>query len=241
MFTPDSDFQVWLATPDAAERLDETRLSPAEAASWKQTRSVRRRQDWASSRALLANVPTDDPCNRSLTHSHGFAGLLIAHPLFQIGIDIEVTKPRDFLRMAEIAYPANETKYLASLDPAMCRARFYEFWTLKEAFAKALGLPLTEALATCRCLDDSGQAIPAIPTTKPWRAAVFAPRADLRLAVTFVAETLEQLQCPIQIREWPAPALDPWPIVLDLFGTPRTCATETEPSPFARDDSSGHH
>lgn len=229
MFAHNAEFRVWLATPDAADRLDAMRLSADEAALWQQMRTPRRRQDWASSRALLAHVPSAGPHSRSLTHSHGFAGLLTAPPQFHvgIGIDIEPIKPRDFIGMAGIAFPSAESDHLASLDPATQGARFYELWTLKEAFAKALGLPLTEALATCRCVDDLGQIKPSMPTSKYWRAAVFAPRPHLRLAVALVAESIEQLQVPILNHEWPVPAADRWPLVIDLIGIPTHLRCDT--------------
>jgi len=163
MVAHDADFHAWLATPDAAEHLDVARLGADDASRWREIRTARRRRDWASSRALIAAVPTASPCNRSMSHSHGYAALLLAEPALRVGIDVEAVVPRDFLRLAEIAYSATESRHLATLDPAQLAGRFYEFWTLKEAFAKALGLSLAEALTRCRCVDDAGIVLPSIP------------------------------------------------------------------------------
>jgi len=233
MVAHDADFHAWLATPDAAEHLDVARLGADDASRWREIRTARRRRDWASSRALIAAVPTASPCNRSMSHSHGYAALLLAEPALRVGIDVEAVVPRDFLRLAEIAYSATESRHLATLDPAQLAGRFYEFWTLKEAFAKALGLSLAEALTRCRCVDDAGIVLPSIPAGRPWRATVFAPRTDLRLAVACVANSAGELRGQIHTEEWPAPALSRWPVVLDLIGDAGYCVAAPEASPFA--------
>ena len=233
MVAHDADIQAWLATPDAAEHLDVARLGADDASRWREIRTARRRRDWASSRALIAAVPTASPCSRSMSHSHGYAALLLAEPALRVGIDVEAVVPRDFLRLAEIAYSATESRHLATLDPALLAGRFYEFWTLKEAFAKALGLSLADALTQCCCVDEAGNVVPSIPTGRPWRATVFAPRPDLRLAVARVADSTGQLRGRIHTEEWPAPAQSRWPVVLDLIGDAGTCAAAPEDSPFA--------
>lgn len=232
MITHDADLRAWLATPDAAEHLDVARLGADDTSRWREIRTARRRRDWASSRALLAAVPTTGPCSRSMSHSHGYAALVLAEPALCVGIDVEAAVPRDFLRLAEFAYSAAEARLLAALDPALLAGRFYEFWTLKEAFAKALGLSLAEALTECRCVDDLGNVVPSIPTGRPWRATVFAPRPDLRLAVACVADSAGQLRGRIHAEEWPVPARSQWPVVLDVIGAAGTCVALPEASPF---------
>jgi 4'-phosphopantetheinyl transferase len=232
MSAHDADLRAWLATPDAAEHLDVTRLGADDMSRWRQIRTARRRRDWASSRALLAAVPTTGPCSRSMSHSQGYAALVLARPTLRVGIDVEAVVPRDFLHLADFAYSPSEARHLATLDPALLAGRFYEFWTLKEAFAKALELSLAEALTQCRCVDDLGNLAPSIPTGRPWRAAVFAPRPDLRLAVACVADGAGQLRGRIHAEEWPAPAPSPWPVVLDVTGTAGTCVAVPQASPF---------
>jgi len=233
MFTHNADLRAWLATPDASGHLDIARLGEDEAARWREIRSTRRRRDWASSRALLAAVPAAGSCSRSVSHSHGYAALAMAEPALHIGVDVEATVPRDFLRLAEIAFFATEARFLATLDPALVAGRFYDFWTLKEAFAKALGLPLADALAQCRCVDEQGNVVPRIPAGRPWRATVFAPRPDLRLAVACIADSTGQLPGRVHTEEWPTPARARWPVVLDLVGDAGTCVPVPEASPCA--------
>lgn len=119
--------------------------------------------------------------------------------------------------MARIAYSAAEAEYLASLaDPEVLRSSFYEFWTLKEAFAKALNLSLADALVQCHLVDSSGAHRALIPTARHWRATVFAPRPQLRLAVVSTHEPAEPLSAVIETIEWPQPRTQEWPVVLDL-------------------------
>lgn len=233
MIANNAELRVWLATPDAVEHLDIARLSADDFSRWREIRTTRRRRDWASSRALLTAIPVTSPGNRSISHSHGYAALVLADLTLRVGIDVEAVVPRNFLRMAETAFSPTELRHLATLDPALLAGRFYEFWTLKEAFAKALRLSLPEALTQCRCVDDEGNVVPSIPTGQPWRATVFAPRPDLRLAVARVADATGQLQGRIHTEEWPAPAKSRWPVVLNLISDAGTCAHTTKASPFA--------
>jgi hypothetical protein len=233
MLAHNAGLQAWLATPDAAEHLDVAQLGAKDAARWQEIRTARRRRDWASSRALLAAVPAAGACSRSLSHSHGYAALAIADPSLRVGIDVEAVIPRDFLRLAETAYSATEFRHLATLGAAQLAARFYEFWTIKEACAKASGISLALALTQCRCVDDADRFAPSMPTAQPWRVIVFAPRRDLRLAVVLVADAAWRLGGRIPTEEWPAPAPSCWPVVLDMMSAAGTCAAAAEASPCA--------
>jgi phosphopantetheinyl transferase len=119
--------------------------------------------------------------------------------------------------MASTAFSSGECEYLAALDdPSELRSRFYDFWTLKEAFAKALCLTLVDALGQCRMIDAAGARRVQVPTPRHWRALVFAPRPQLRLAVVRVCESSEQVRAALRTVEWPAPRIGEWPVVLDL-------------------------
>ena len=83
--------------------------------------------------------------------------MALAPAAVAVGVDLEWMATRDFMGMARAAFSTNECEYLATLDdPSELCSRFYEFWTLKEAFAKALGLALVDALGQCRMVDASG-------------------------------------------------------------------------------------
>ena len=209
--------EVWLATPDAASRFDPSNLVGADVDEWAAMRTMRRRLDWASSRALLRAVPISGDEKRSLSHSHGYAALVRERGAAAVGVDVEWLAPRDFIGMADVAYTNAETAYLVSInDPAELCSTFYEFWTLKEAFAKALGMSLLDALRQCRFVDSSGARRAEVPTTQPWRATVFAPRPQLRLAVVRMAGDPDPAGKLLRTSEWPKKKADEWPVVLDL-------------------------
>lgn len=214
--------EVWLATPDAADQFDPSRLDLAERDEWASIRTTRRRRDWESSRALLGAIGSVRGRQRSLTHSHGFAGVALAPAAVAVGVDLEWMATRDFMGMARAAFSTNECEYLATLDdPSELCSRFYEFWTLKEAFAKALGLALVDALGQCRMVDASGARRLEVPTTRHWRATVFAPRPQLRLTVVQACESPAPLHGALHTVEWPSPRGNEWPVVLDLEGRGR--------------------
>jgi hypothetical protein len=211
--------EVWLATPDAADRFDPSMLDPAERDQWTGIRSARRRRDWESSRALLGAVPEPGDRRRSLSHSHGFAAIALAPATVAVGVDLEWLTPRDFIGMARVAFTGSECAYLESLDdPAELCSTFYAFWTLKEAFTKALSMPLVDALRRCCLVDASGARRADIPTSSCWRATVFAPRPTLRLAVVRVNESATPAHEHLDTVEWPMPRNDDWPVVLNLQG-----------------------
>jgi len=211
---------VWLATREAASRFDPSQLDSADHAQWAAIQTRRRQVDWASSRALLSAVPNGSDQSRSLSHSHGFAALALVPSTGGVGIDVEWLTPRDFKGMAGIAYSDAERDYLESLeDTEDLLATFYLLWTLKEAFAKALGLHLADALRQCCFVDSSGTRRAEVPTTQSWRATVFAPRPQLRLAVVRTHEPAEQFFEPVDTMEWPQHRTRAWPVVLDLVSS----------------------
>jgi hypothetical protein len=214
-----STADVWLATPAAALLLDPSRLSATDRTEWDGLHTARRREDWASSRALLGAVPRSDGHSSSLSHSRGFAALARAPRQVAVGVDVEWLSPRDFLSMARTAYSPAEADELESLeDPAGLRGRFYEAWTLKEAFAKALRLPLADALGQC-CFagaDEAGTA--RVPTARPWSATVFAPRPQLRLAVVMIGDYRAAVPSVVHTLEWPPGDAVAWPVVRRLAG-----------------------
>ncbi len=209
--------EVWLATPAAARAFDPSKLGAADRAKWDALHTTRRREDWASSRALQAAAPVSAGDASSLSHSRGFAALLRAPRQVEVGVDVEWLSARDFLSMARTAYSPAEADELESLrDPTELRARFYESWTLKEAFAKALRLPLADALGQC-CFGVAHESVTArVPTTRSWSATVFAPRPQLRVAVVMVADDSAALPRELRTLEWPPTLAVAWPVVRSL-------------------------
>lgn len=203
--------EVWLATPEAIPTFDPAALTEPERAEWTALHTSHRRRDWAAGRSLLRAVP--DHSNRawSLSHSNGYAAVALAPRSVSIGVDVEWLAPREFSGMAEIGFSPAEAAFIASIDePRQRGAAFYELWTLKEAAAKAFGMHFLAALRDCRFVDAGGAWQVDLPTAKNWRAVVYAPRPDLRLAVIWAADTCDLLIADAESKEWPLPALGQW-------------------------------
>jgi 4'-phosphopantetheinyl transferase len=195
-----------MASPEAAGALDSSTLVGSELADWMALRSPRRRLDWASSRALIRSACLGGERRlMSLSHSHGYAALATGAWPGRVGVDIEYLRDRDFVALANLAFARPEAEFIASRPQGELRAGvFYELWTLKEACAKALGLPLAAALQSCRFVDQDAGAFywkPALPWDEPWRAVVFEPHPNLRLAV--VHTDGQAPHSPIKTMNWP--------------------------------------
>ena len=211
--------ETWLAPPEAADLFDRSRLVGRDREDWTALRTARRRRDWASSRALLSTVSVASDQRCSLTHTRGYAALALAPRAVTVGIDLEWMAPREYLGMANIAYCAEECALLASLDdPRELCSTFYELWTLKEAFGKALQLPLVDALRQCRFVDAGLGRRADVPTNRHWRATVFAPRPQLRLAVARIADASAPLDASLETFEWPQPRRCDWTVLRSVAG-----------------------
>jgi 4'-phosphopantetheinyl transferase len=82
----------------------------------------------------------------SLSHSAGLVATAVSQ-IEQAGIDVENTLRKcDHLKLARYAFAAAECAGLAILPQADLQSRFFELWTLKEAFAKAKGVGLSVGL-----------------------------------------------------------------------------------------------
>jgi 4'-phosphopantetheinyl transferase len=60
-----------------------------------------------------------------------------------VGIDVELVAPIEAVEMAERFFSGEELAELSSLEEDARLSRFYELWTLREAYLKARGVGLT--------------------------------------------------------------------------------------------------
>ena len=203
--------QIWLATELDAS-FDPAILTPAELARYGRLRSPRKRKEFELSRTLLHRLrPTKTTI--SLSHSAGLVALAIGDPAVAIGIDIEIHKSRDVISLARFAFDPEEGADLARQPNAV--QLFYDLWVLKEACAKALRLPLVDALRTCVFTIENRIIGGLLPTAEPWRAYVWHPRPNLSLGVVVVGS-----EGPVTVRqaEWPAGVPASWPATAAVAG-----------------------
>jgi 4'-phosphopantetheinyl transferase len=87
----------------------------------------------------LQSLSSDLPLEFNLTHSGDLAlyALTLEHPL---GIDLEQIRPDcNYLAIAQRFFTAQEVSGLLSLPLEQQPAAFFQIWTAKEAYIKALG------------------------------------------------------------------------------------------------------
>jgi phosphopantetheinyl transferase len=210
---------LWLATPSAQSCFDPTLLTEADRERLLASRNSRRQQEFKVSRALQAFVGSRNA--HSLSHSGGHAALLTTSSLLQVGqlqvgVDLEVSRPRDVLRIARFAFSNEEVAALESRSGGARDELFYTLWTMKEALAKALRLNLIDALRQCvfvRPLEDSpGESswTGSAPTPSPWSVQVFQPRAGFFLAAACIGAGSAP---SLQTWEWPPQQAASWPLI----------------------------
>jgi hypothetical protein len=204
------NLQLWLAAPEAAQHFDPAQLTVDERSRFARLRRPERRQDFAVSRALRTHVRrgAPEPASESLSHSGGYAALARARPELRVGVDLQVHQARDVLATARTAFAESEAHAVAAA-PSRERARlFYAMWTVKEALAKALQLPLLEALRSCVLAIDGPEWQVRTPTPAAGCVAVYQPRVELTLAVACIGER-------VTIESWSWPPQQPahWPLI----------------------------
>jgi len=201
---------IWLATPEAAALFDPARQTSADADRWAKLNAPARRAEWAGSRALLTHLSDEQLTHASLSHSRGWSAALVGPAGKRAGIDLEWLRPRNVLALADYAFNAGEAAALRSMAATDRLLRFHMLWTLKEAFAKALGLALLPALRSCRFDGANGRWTGSVPVESPWHAVVYSPRPGLVLAAAFVGEAGRNDPATA---EWPRPQADNWPLL----------------------------
>jgi phosphopantetheinyl transferase (holo-ACP synthase) len=206
--------ELWLATPAAAERFSVQALSESEAQRYARLRNAAKRQDFAVSRSLRSFLQVRDVPLGTLSHSRGHAALLRISDMQGWGVDLEVHAPKRLASLARFAYSAPEANAVESAPEDQRSRLFYSLWTLKEAFAKALRMPLLEATRACTFepVDDALRA--TVPTRQTWSARLFEPRANVSLAVVVLESA-----APIALRtcEWPPATEQQWPEPLAIY------------------------
>ena len=76
----------------------------------------------------------------NLTHTNGLVGCVVALEL-DCGIDVEqLTRRGNSMAIAEKMFAASEQQALKKLDGQAFLDRFFSYWTLREAYCKALGV-----------------------------------------------------------------------------------------------------
>ncbi|MEP7245119.1 MAG: 4'-phosphopantetheinyl transferase superfamily protein [Gammaproteobacteria bacterium] len=213
----DADLEVWLAGPSARAHFDMDALTPPDRSRREQMAGSRRLPEWEVSRALLAFVREGRASGPlSLSHSAGHAAIARSDAASSVGVDVEELRERDFLRLSRFAFSDAEHAQLEALPPIARAERFYILWTLKEAFAKALSLPLLQSVSRCTFEEGDGAWRANVPAPGDWIAQVFRPRSTLVLSVVALLSQPAPENPRVKLLEWPGEKLSPWPELATL-------------------------
>ncbi len=149
--------------------------------------------DWAFTtdhhgRPFVANPTISRPVYFSLSHTEGCVACAISgHSA--IGIDVERIQSRpSLMETAQSVLSSDEIEALRGLGPDQFVDRFFDYWTLKEAYLKANGSGLSVPLDQFSMLLASGgiairfaQGIHDDP--RRWRFTMTSPSSIHRLAI----------------------------------------------------------
>jgi 4'-phosphopantetheinyl transferase len=145
---------------------------------------------------------TGQPLSFNLSHTHGFVAC-VAAPGIDVGIDVETLDRRvERDAIARRYFAAIEIDGLHALSGEDRTARFFDLWTLKEAYIKATGNGLSHPLdAMSFVFLDTDEIVftppPAVrrvgecgahSEAKDWQFALFAPTPRHRIAVAARSE-----------------------------------------------------
>jgi 4'-phosphopantetheinyl transferase len=173
-------------------------LSEPEREHWAAFRSESARNDFVAGRALVrcalshvnedfapqrwqftANafgrpelVPEQNPRDLrfNLSHTRGLIACVVATGR-DVGIDVEwIDRPTPVVALAQRFLSASDAAEVLSTPCSHQQARFFELWTRRESYVKALGLGLDTPLAT----DDANR----------WRSWLWQPTPSHVLALT---------------------------------------------------------
>lgn len=120
-------------------------------------------QQWAFMRGLfgkpfLSTPEHHKPLEFNLSHTDGMVTCGVTR-LGPIGVDVERVRDREYLDVARRFFASQEVEQLEHLSKREQRSAFFRFWTLKEAYIKALGKGLSVDLSRFSFSDVMGEKI----------------------------------------------------------------------------------
>jgi 4'-phosphopantetheinyl transferase len=129
------------------------------------------------------------PVRFNLSHTRGLVACAVALA-HDVGVDVEQVERRlDVQALARSVFSTEERTELEALPDEAQRSRFFELWTLKEAYIKAVGLGLALPLRSISLQLAPGRhpgirfAPPVVDDAKQWWFRVLQLRATHTLAV----------------------------------------------------------
>jgi 4'-phosphopantetheinyl transferase len=102
------------------------------------------KNDYGKPRLAMSDLP--DSLEFNLSHTNQLSVLALTRQ-GDIGVDVEHLKRKvDMLKLAQRYFSQQEVDDLKTTEPLELNQRFFELWTLKEAYIKACGMGLAISL-----------------------------------------------------------------------------------------------
>lgn len=140
--------------------------------------------------------------NLTFNLSHSKGRVVIAVSLGRrIGVDVEaIDRSGDLVGVAEYSFSALEYSELMKQEPSQFRRRFFQIWTLKEAYIKATGLGLNAPLDKFTFLFGPQSNLIGIQFSKPiediehhWHFQLFENDPSAMVAIAAYKNPSEQI------------------------------------------------
>jgi 4'-phosphopantetheinyl transferase len=156
-------------------------------------------------RPVVTAPPMMSRLRISLSHTRGLVAVAIARG-YEVGVDVERTST-DAARfdISDRFFAPDEAAYLRALDPAAALNDFTVLWTLKEAFAKAIGKGFSQAFRSFSFALSEPPSItfsdPALGDPSLWR---FWRQAYGRfhLALAYAPDDKTAPRAPVEVLWW---------------------------------------
>jgi 4'-phosphopantetheinyl transferase len=146
----------------------------------------------AQGKPVLAPEQHPGPLHFSVSHSRDLIVYAISF-LAPLGVDVEKVRPLpESARVSADYFSARENQILAALDPTEQTEAFFRLWTRKEAYLKAIGIGLGQALREIEVsmLSDEPARILSIAGDEReaarWHLAAFQPAAGYVAALATI-------------------------------------------------------
>ncbi|WP_437284459.1 4'-phosphopantetheinyl transferase family protein [Sorangium sp. So ce406] len=140
-------------------------------------------------RPAIAGPPGVPPLRFNLSNTQGLIACLVALDR-DVGVDVEDTeRASSATEIADRFFSPAEVRALRAQPPERQRARFFEYWTLKESYIKARGMGLAIPLDRFSFHLDDGPTIgisfdPRLDDDRAaWQFALYRPSARHTMAV----------------------------------------------------------
>lgn len=135
----------------------------------------------------------------SISHTSGMVAVAIS-PVAEVGVDLErIDRRIDISEIAEAVFTPDELDRILRQNEARERTRFFELWTLKEAYIKARGRgfaipPRTFAFASVEDPIRLDQAPDCDSAPERWRFALSRCRTGLRMAIAVGSRSVTRIR-----------------------------------------------